>query len=222
MRLINCRPSSFGRRLAFRLLSSSSEAERLQVYQKQSKQRLRARRFAWLMTWMVLPISCISLYDRLAPLPEPLDRHPFPLLARIYIRKALLMNKEGDVDGLAKDLDSALGAVLSAGLGAASPQATALLVFLSQRYLEDSKTPSSRLEEALAALLHKPHVGESLEDEQARLEMGMKVLGRLHGMYNDHRAGELLDRYETAIKRCPPRLSLRLQHQFSNLKQSLH
>lgn len=218
MRLINwrlirpkSRPFSVG----------ADETERLQAYQKQSKQRMRARRFAWLMTWIVAPVSCLSLYDRLAPLPEPLSKHSFPLMARVYIRKALLLNREHDVEGLAKDMDAALAAVLSAGLGAASPQATALLIYLSDRYLQEQQTPSNRLEEALVALMHKPHVGEALEDEQARLEMGMKVLGRLHGMYQGQKARDLLDRYETSIKRCPPRLSLKLQHQFSDFKRSL-
>lgn len=145
-----------GRRLYGTVEDAGRQA--LKTIQMKSQQRVRARKFAFLMTALVLPLSCLSLYDRLAPLPDQLRPHRFPLLARIYIRKALLFGSK-DTEALAKDLDNALWAVLQAGLGAASPQATALLVYLSQRYVEDPLVPTEKLEAALNALTHKPHVG---------------------------------------------------------------
>lgn len=197
---------------------SGPAIDALKQFQHQSQQRMQARRFVFLISSVVFPLSCLSLYDRISGYPEPLGRHRFPLIARLYIRKSMLLRKPDDLEGIAKDLDSALGSVLTSGLGAASPQATALVIYLSQLYLKSSDTPNSRLEEALAALLHKPHVGESLDDEKARLRMGFEVLKRLHSVYSADRAAELLDRYETIVRKCPPQISFHLLQDVASYK----
>lgn len=199
-----------------RLFSSASPSS--QEIQQESRKRFRARKFAWKMTALILPIACLSLYDRMAPLPEQLAKHQFPLMARVYIRKSLLLHKSDDLEGIAKDLDAALAAVISSGLGVASPQATALVVFLTKIYLDSPLTPPARLEEALAALTHKPHVGESLEDESSRLEMGLEVVKKLCAIYpEEHRQG-LIDNYEAKISKCPPAISSKLQHKLLRFK----
>lgn len=200
--------------------ASGPALDTLKQFQHQSQQRMRARRFVFLLSTVVFPLSCLSLYDRLAGYPEPLGRHRFPLVARLYIRKSLLLRKPDDLEGIAKDLDCALGAVLTSGLGAASAQATALVIYLSKLYLESSQTPNCRLEDALAALLHKPHVGESLEDEKARLKMGFEVVKRLHSVYSADKADELLDRYETVVRKCPPQLSFPLIQEVTSYRTS--
>ncbi len=178
----------------------------LRQLQYQSQQRMRSRRFAWLVGAFVFPLSCLSLYDRLAALPEPLNRHRYPFLARIFIRKALLFHSN-NVDAMAKDLDSALWAVMNAGLGAASPQSTALVIFISKQFLKEGDP--KKLEEALAALTHKPHVGEALEDEKARLEMGLDVVQHLC-TNSSHRCGYWLSRFEETIHKTPPQISFKL------------
>jgi len=203
--------------------SFSSADNLLKGFQQTSKQRMRARKFAWLATTVLLPLSCLSLYARLSALPPPLDNHSFPLMARLHIYKAMLILKsKSDVEGVARELDAALEAVMAAGLGAASPQATALLVYLTQLYVSDSQSTPRKLEEALTALLHKPHVGEALAEEETRLKAGLQVVQRLHSMHSGTpRAEELLQRYESTIMRCPPNLSMRLQHHFHAFKTDL-
>lgn len=199
--------------------------------QLQSQQRMRARKFGLLIGSVVLPLTCLNLLDRLAELPEPLNQTRFPLLARFYIRKALLLHPN-DIDAASKDLDDALWAVMWAGCGAASPQATALLVYLAKRYLDDSATSPARLEAALTSLLHKPHVGkephtltsvqlsvgEALADEKLRLEMSLQILRRLVPSSRDPR--QLIEHYEASIKRAPPQISRSLTHQLADLKRT--
>jgi hypothetical protein len=141
----------------FKRFLSNSVTSTLRQYQLQSKQRMRFRKYVWTLGVLFLPISCLSVYDRFASLPEPLNQTHFPLISRFYIRKALWNGS--DLEAVAKSLDAALWGVLAAGYGAASPQATALVVYLSRRYLADPNTQPTQLEDAMTALLHKPHVG---------------------------------------------------------------
>lgn len=61
---------------------------------------------------------------------------------------------------MAEHLDRAMQAVLDAGLGAASPEATNLVIYLSQLYLYDDPSPSlENLKASYEALIFKPHVG---------------------------------------------------------------
>lgn len=141
----------------FKRFLTDSVAANLRQYQMQSKQRMRFRKYVWTLGLVLLPFSCLSVYDRFASLPEPLNQTHFPLISRFYIRKALWNGS--DMESVAKSLDSALWGVLAAGYGAASPQATALVVYLSRRYLADPNTQPTQLEDAMIALMHKPHVG---------------------------------------------------------------
>lgn len=200
---------SFARRLT---------TDSLKSFQEKSQRRVRARKFTFILGTIVLPLSILSVYDRLAQLPDPLHKNKFPLLARFYIRKALLTHKTDDTDGIARDLDSALAAVLSSGLGAASPQATSLIIYATKRYLENPNTSLERFEQALAALLKKPHVGEALDEELARLEMGIDVARRLYAEYPKEKGDSLVDTCRATIQRSPPTISRRLLPKLSTIE----
>jgi len=123
-----------------------------------------------------VPAAVWRLHDHLSPLPPALLHTRFPLLARLYISRAMWARA---MDGKAYYLDRAMARVLASGLGAASPQATALLVYLSQLYCEQDEPDVRHLAASLAALCHKPHVGEGVREERARLEMSFRVAAKL-------------------------------------------
>lgn len=116
-------------------------------------------------------------YDRFAPLPEELSGLKFPFTARFYIRRALC--PAVDVEESARLLDLAMQSVLASGLGSASPESTALVLYLSRRYLEQSTPNVPQLEAAYYALTFKPHVGEAVREEKARLMKSFEVAHRL-------------------------------------------
>jgi hypothetical protein len=133
-----------------------------------------------------LPITAFMLYDKLAELPPEFLNLQLPLRARFHVRRALWSwnERSGEgIDELARQLDLALQAVLNSGLGAASPESTALVLFLSRCYLEAPKTAPSDLEASHAALIFKPHVGESIREERSRLSLSFLVADRLCKIY---------------------------------------
>ncbi|PJF16873.1 hypothetical protein PSACC_03321 [Paramicrosporidium saccamoebae] len=128
-----------------------------------------------------LPIAAFGTYERLSPFPEPLNVS-FPLSSRYFIRRALWTDSLADK---AYYLDKALQHVLSSGLGAASPQSTALVIYLSMLYMADPTPNVHNLMASHAALIHKPHIGEGVREEQARLEMAFKVAERLCDLFKE-------------------------------------
>ena len=132
-------------------------------------------RVGFLLGAICSPIAAWGIYDRKFPLPAPLDID-FPLAATFHIRRALWCSALADK---AYHLDQAMRRVLTAGLGAASPQSTALVVFLSQLYLEAETVDLENLRASFAALIHKPHIGEGVSEERQRIEMAFKVADKL-------------------------------------------
>ena len=131
-----------------------------------------------------LPIAGFFLYDRFAPLPEELENLNFPFPARWHIRRALC--PANSIQETAKQLDLAMQKVLNAGIGSASPESTALVLYLSRLYL-DAKEPSiPDLEAAHYALTFKPHVGEAVKEEVARIELSFKVADRLCSFFSSN------------------------------------
>jgi hypothetical protein len=104
-------------------------------------------------------------------------------------------------------LDQAMRAVLNSGYGAASPQSTALVLYLSQLYL-DAPTPEiGNLMASHAALTHKPHVGEGVKEERARLEMSFTVANRLCDLLAEvdpDAAREYATKSLNTMERAPP------------------
>jgi hypothetical protein len=134
-----------------------------------------------------LPVASFFIYDRFAALPNELNDKKFPLLARFYIRRALC--PVNSIEETARCLDLAMQRVLASGLGSASPESTALVLFLARLYLEASESNNNNssipdLEAAFHALTFKPHVGEAIKEELARLELSFKVAQRLCSFYS--------------------------------------
>jgi hypothetical protein len=121
-------------------------------------------------------LGCAT-YDRLAALPKELEGLNFPLSARWYIRRALCPASK--LNESARLLDLAMQSVLNSGLGSASPEATALVLYLTQRYLEQPTPSLPDLEAAHHALTFKPHIGEAVKEEKARLLKSFEVAHRL-------------------------------------------
>lgn len=135
-----------------------------------------------------LPFAGFVIYDRIAALPEELKNLSFPLPARFYIRRALC--PANSIQETAKFLDLAMQSVLTAGIGSASPESTALVLYLARLYL-DAKEPSiPDLEAAHYALTFKPHVGEAIKEEAARIELSFKVAQKLCSFYNSQNNSE--------------------------------
>lgn len=128
-----------------------------------------------------LPVTGFLIYDRMAELPEELRGLNFPFTARFAIRRALC--RTASLDDTARHLDTAMQRVLSSGLGSASPESTALVLYLARRYLEAADPRLMDLEAAHLALTYKPHVGESIREERARLELSFRVAERLCRLY---------------------------------------
>lgn len=129
-----------------------------------------------------LPVAGFFLYDRFAALPEELEKLNFPFPARFHIRRALC--PANSIQETARHLDLAMQKVLNAGVGSASPESTALVLYLSRLYL-DAKEPSiPDLEAAHYALTFKPHVGEAVQEETARIELSFKVADRLCSFFS--------------------------------------
>lgn len=129
-----------------------------------------------------LPIAGFFVFDRFAPLPAELQNLKFNLPARFYIRRALCFSSS--ISDKAKFLDLAMQKVLASGVGSASPESTALVLYLARLYLEAPNTNMSDLEAAHFALIFKPHVGEAVKEEKARLELSLKVADRLCAFYS--------------------------------------
>jgi hypothetical protein len=130
-----------------------------------------------------LPVAGFVIYDRLAGLPLELQNLNFPLPARFYIRRALC--PANSIQETARYLDLAMQKVLLAGIGSASPESTALVLFLARLYLEtDGDAHISDLEAAHYALTFKPHVGEAVKEELARVELSFKVADKLCKFYS--------------------------------------
>lgn len=145
----------------------------------------RMGRWGWYLGLACSPLAIAAMYERTRPLPEPLAGSHYPLAARWYIRRALWSGAgrgEPVTEEEAYWLDQAMRAVLGAGYGAASPQSTALVIYLSRRYAEERSPRPTHLLASFAALTHKPHVGEGALEERARLEMAFEVADRLVGL----------------------------------------
>lgn len=150
-----------------------------------------------------LPIAAFGIYERLNPLTPPLNVS-FPLTARYYVRRALW---SGPLEQKAYYLDKAMQRVLSAGLGAASPQSTALVVYLSQLYLEERPPQLEHLRASYVALSHKPHIGEGVAEERSRLEMSFRVADKLMEILKPidlHAAREYAASSLMKIEKAPP------------------
>lgn len=139
-------------------------------------------KFGILIGMISLPIASFYIYDRLAAIPPELQNLHFPLPARFYIRLALFPTNS--IQETAKYLDLALKNVLSAGIGSASPESTGLVIFLSKLYLDAKESSIPDLEAAHYALTFKPHVGEALKEEIARVDFSFKVADRLCSFYS--------------------------------------
>lgn len=154
-----------------------------------------ASKFGILIGVGSLPIAGFFLYDRFAALPEELENLNFPFPARFHIRRALC--PANSIQETGKQLDLAMQKVLNSGIGSASPESTALVLYLSRLYL-DAKEPSiPDLEAAHYALTFKPHVGEALKEEAARIELSFKVAERLCSFFssNGHENWEKIQFY---------------------------
>ena len=167
----------------------------------------RLVRLGTILGALCVPLAAYSLYERWAPLPFDSNLR-FPLLAKYYIRRALWA---GSLDQKAFYLDQAMRRVLAAGLGAASPQSTALVIYLSQLYLEQQPHPDpASLRASHAALVHKPHIGEGAAEERARLEMSFKVADRLCDLLREagdpSGAAEYAEKALSILERAPPYL----------------
>lgn len=129
-----------------------------------------------------LPVVGFAIYDKFAVLPEELKNLNFPLPARFYIRRALC--PANSIDETARYLDLAMQRVMAAGIGSASPESTALVLYLARLYLEAENGNVSDLEAAHYALTFKPHVGEAVREELARISLSFKVAERLCALYS--------------------------------------
>lgn len=137
----------------------------------------KASKLGILVGFCSLPFAGFFVYDRIAELPEELENLNFPFPARFYIRRALC--PANSIHQTARHLDSAMQKVLNAGLGSASPESTALVLYLARLYLEADEPSIPDLEAAHYALTFKPHVGEAVKEEIARIELSFKVADRL-------------------------------------------
>ena len=140
-------------------------------------------KFGIFIGFVSLPVAGFVIYDRFAGLPLEFQNLNFPLPARFYIRRALC--PANSIQETARFLDLAMQKVLLAGIGSASPESTALVLYLSRLYLEtEGGAHISDLEAAHYALTFKPHVGEAVKEELARIELSFKVAERLCQFYS--------------------------------------
>lgn len=121
-------------------------------------------------------------YDRFAELPEEFRGLNFPFLSRWYIRRALCPVTK--LEETARLLDLAMQNVLNSGLGSASPESTALVLYLTRRYMKEPNPSIADLEAAYQALTYKPHVGEAVREERARLMKSFEVAHLLCKFYS--------------------------------------
>lgn len=174
----------------------------------------RIGRWGWYLGLACSPLALVGIYERANPLPEPLSACHYPLRARWCIRRALWAEAgrtgEPVTEQEAYWLDQAMRVVLDAGYGAASPQSTGLVIYLSRRYAEERLPRSAHLLASFAALTHKPHVGEGANEERARLEMAFEVADRLVGLSSEQLAPgeriEVASKVLTILDRSPPYL----------------
>lgn len=174
----------------------------------------RLGRWGWYLGLACSPLALVGIYERVNPLPELLNNYDYPLQARWYIRRAL-WSKEGKVGEPVTEreaywLDQAMRSILKAGYGAASPQSTGLVIYLSRRYAEERVPRPAYLLASFAALTHKPHVGEGANEERARLEMAFEVADRLVGLSAEQLAPkeriDVATKVLTILDRSPPYL----------------
>lgn len=155
-----------------------------------------------------LGILGLATYDRFAALPEELQGLNFPLPSRWYIRRALCPANE--VEETARLLDLAMQNVLNSGLGSASPESTALVLYLTRRYMEEPTPSLPDLEAAYIALTFKPHVGEAIKEEKARLLKSFEVAHRLCQVYSEQGNHEKVHYFAARsidlLDNCPPYL----------------
>lgn len=135
-----------------------------------------------------LPVFSFVVYDRFAELPLEFKGLNFPLFARFYIRRALC--PATSLAEEARYLDLAMQKVFNSGLGSASPESTALVLYLARQYLEAEQPSVPDLEAAYSALTFKPHVGEAIKEERARLELSFKICERLCQIYKSEKQPE--------------------------------
>ncbi len=118
--------------------------------------------------------SCIATrhVDRLLGWPQALPPpSSYPLRARYYLVRAVLA---APAIGLQMAfLERAMRAVLERGLGAISPQATAIVVYAAALACAARDVP--RLVQSFEALTQKPHIGEGIAEERARLMASLNV-----------------------------------------------
>ncbi len=140
-----------------------------------------------------LGVLGFATYDRFAELPEELQGLNFPLTARWYIRRALC--PATNLNENARLLDLAMQSVLNSGLGSASPESTALALYLTRKYMEQPTPSSPDLEAAYVALTYKPHVGEAIKEEKARLLKSFEVANRLCELFAERGEHEKVQYY---------------------------
>lgn len=132
----------------------------------------------------LFPITAYVIYDFSTPLPAPFNSNDYPFLARFWIRKALQWDST-EWQRL-KDIEHARSVVISTNpSGHVSPQATHLLVYASLRKLSLHPTIPELLQ-IYHTLTKKPHVGEGMTEERARLEASFEVSKQLCQMYLEH------------------------------------
>ena len=152
-----------------------------------------------------LPIATWSMYERINALPQPLGQMHYPVIARIYLRLALRSGLT--LEQKAHYLERAMRSLLNKGYGAISPQYTNLIIFLSQLYMDQDPPSVNNLMASFQSLTHKPHVGEGVAEERARLEMAFKVAGRLVDILpEDASRREIAQKVLIIMKKSPPYL----------------
>lgn len=155
----------------------------------------------WVMLGGAIPWATWHVYEYFHPLPAPLNECHYPLRARWYIHQALW--NSSSLPRQAYRLDQALRVILQGGYGAASPQATNLVIYLSQQYLNQESPRAEDLSASFKALVHKPHVGEGVAEERARLEMAFKVAARLIQTLSIEDQHEIAQRVITIMDKAP-------------------
>ena len=180
-------------RRSLSLRSNSRLSAQLRVYSSESaKKGSLISKFGIVLGISGLGVLGFVAYDRFAELPKELQGLSFPFTARWYIRRALLDSKLSET---ARLLDLAMQSVLNSGLGSASPESTALVLYLAQRYLDEPEPSLPDLEAAHFALTYKPHVGEAVKEEKARLMKSFEVAHRLCELFSKQNEKEKVQFY---------------------------
>lgn len=139
----------------------------------------KGKLLAWYFAFSAIPPVCYTIYDHFKPLPHPFTDIPYPFIARFWIRKSFWGRCPED---RIRDINFARKAIMKKDIGAASPQATQLLVYdVEERLKLDPSMETLRM--LWNTLSAKPHVGEGANEEGMRLETAFKVAAMLCDRY---------------------------------------